>query len=295
MKKSTVALIAAVIFFGVMVSVSAIVVCLPEGDHAGMIEIKSAGEGHDKTVRLPRFNSVRTPTHDDSTRAPYYFFISSEDPMFVINEVDSVTDPSITFAPDWEPYLTYTVDSTGCLSIDFNFADHIDPYYTSKGYTQGVSVNAPIVLTVPKGMLASVCFGCEDDMLPYVELNGLTASKFTWTGISTWKMAECRIDTLDVNIDGSCSMAGRTMLLECCDSKVANMNILRADRDLVLRTDSVSSVGCLSVYGGYEDSSELDLREARCGSLRWNPRTGSNLTMRVSSGMKVAFEPDGGL
>ncbi len=256
-----------------------------------MIEINNAGDGHDKTVRLPRFNSVRTPTAGGCSSAPYSIIVD-EDQMFIINEVDSITDPSITFAPDWEPYLSYTVDSAGCLSIDFNFADHIDPDYASRGYSLTVSVKAPIVLSVPEGMLESVSFGSKDDN-PYVELNGLTASKFTWTGVSVWKMTDCRIDTLDIHIDGRCFNSSGPMFLGCSYSHVANMNIRRADRDFVLRTDSVSSVGCLSVFGGYDDSSELDLREARCDRLRWNPTTGSNLTMRVSSGMEVAFEKDG--
>lgn len=279
MKKSTRALGAAVIFFGVAVSLSLAIVCSPKRDVQAMIEINPAETGRMHAISLPGFSSIKSPASPGEGGANY-FYVGDNVPVIVVRELDSISMPTVSFAPDWKPYLKYDVDSAGCLVLDFDFSgdDRADS-------NPGVYVNTPVVVTVPRGMLESVCFV----RLPYVELNGLETSRLVWGGIASTKAVGCRIDTLDVRMGTTECMSAGKFLLECEKSRIAHMNILRSVPGLVLRADSLSSIGSMTVSGGYDEFTDLDISEARCGSLKWNPDNGSVLNLRVSAGMKLDF------
>ena len=251
-----------------------------------MIEINPAEAGRMHTINLPGFSSIKSPASPGKGGANYfYFYVGDSIPVIVVRELDSISMPTVSFAPDWKPYLKYDVDSAGCLVLDFDFSAH-----DRADSNPGVCVNTPVVVTVPRGMLESVGFGSSACSLPYVELNGLETSRLVWGGIASTKAVGCRIDTLDVRMGiAECKSAGK-FLLECEKSRIAHMNILRSVPGLVLRADSLSSIGSMTVSGGYDEFTDLDISEARCGSLKWIPDNGSVLDLRVSAGMKLDFD-----
>lgn len=151
MKKTTYILIALVIAGALAVIGTTIFIT------SGGTPMKSVTIGPDMTTRpLASFSAIRINVNPEYAHRHIISFDSNLTCDIVGSK--SATSPSVTMSPDWEKYLTFTLDNdTLTINFDFHGAERYNVNDENDNTTYYTYFDPqPINVTVPSGMLKSL-------------------------------------------------------------------------------------------------------------------------------------------
>ena len=246
MKKTTYILIALVIAGALAVIGTTIFIT------SGGTPMKSVTIGPDMTTRpLASFSAIRINVNPEYAHRHIISFDSNL--TCNITGSPSATAPSVTMSPDWEKYLTFTLDNdTLTINFDFHGAERYDvtdendktTYYTDFD-PQAINV------IVPSGMLKSLRLnrivdtsisGIDSESLELnnyrialdnCDIDSVKVIPSSWTN-NDIILKKCRIGTLDLalypqTIDIYGSDGSRIDLLRWTDTSTENSRIAFLD------------------------------------------------------------------
>lgn len=271
MKKTTRALIAFIIFVYVAAVIVTAVFALNGKPYFYDVRV---AENDTRTVthRLDSFSSVAFCQYDGT-----YYGEEENGITFRFEEKASLQKPEIVVPQAIDAFVKASVNN-GVLELGTDFFPMLEDSTMRTHCWFRVNVKVPVTVYLPAGTLASLTVPEVNGNIRF-NIVGLTAKSFVYNGFRDLTFSGCRIDTLrnsgglpdslDLN-ESQRDYETFSIMMEK-NTEVKDMIVRRNPSKLVLKTDSVSSIGLLIREVGYDRNVDLSIANANVGQFRWIP------------------------
>lgn len=271
MKKTTRALIAFIIFVYVAAVIVTAVFALNGKPYFYDVRV-AANDTRTVTHRLDSFSSVTFCQYDGT-----YYGGEDNGITFRFEEKASLQKPEIVVPQAIDAFVKASVNN-GVLELGTDFLPMLEDSTMRTHCWFRVDVRVPVTVYLPAGTLASLTVPEVCDNIRF-NIVSLTAKSFAYNGLRDVTFSGCRIDTLcnsggfpdSLDLNGSQRDYGTFSVMMEKNTEVKDMIVWRNPSKLVLKTDSVSSVGLLIREVGYDRNVDLSIANANVGQFRWIP------------------------
>lgn len=278
---------------------------------AGGTPMKSVTIGPEMTTKpLATFSAIRIEVNLEY--AHHHTILFDSNLTCNINGSQSASTPTVTMSPDWEKYLTFTLDNDTMI-VNFDFHD-TEQYEISEGNKETTYYTSfapqPINLTLPSDMLKSLRL----DRLVETSIAGIDSKSlefdsypvtFTNCDIDSMKVisSSCTVvhnDSDDSDYDEDCIVScelnwlSTSITLDNC--RIATLDINLLPEDFNLHGENGSQINLLrwtdadnTVNAENKKTATLENHDVEIGKIEWISPVGNRFKFESEGSMTITF------
>lgn len=256
MKKTTIAILAAIAFGAVAASLGTAIVFDFGNSTSINITLDSSADGT-TTRQLKPFHTIKFDKDDR-----YAYFSNTE--IIAIKVSETATTPSIQYSSQWENVIKTQIANDGVMTLSFNYSA-IENSQNSNKSIYIHNIDDTITITLPPRILRAIQIpNNKINNKAYAIQNFIDSCLRISGGVETIKMSNSQIAELTLRAEGMHYETGEFSLDK---TVVTNMKLECGAQQIALETDSLSRIDRISCTETALTGLRLDIQNANVGQL----------------------------